>query len=68
MKKMGRSKPQKGFTLLETMIAMAVLSFGILSLIGVFTQGLQASSSEPDAVYCAAEGAGGDGVNLYSAR
>jgi prepilin-type N-terminal cleavage/methylation domain-containing protein len=45
MEKMRKAKPQKGFTLLETMIAMAVLSFGILSLIGVFTQGLQASST-----------------------
>jgi prepilin-type N-terminal cleavage/methylation domain-containing protein len=44
MEKMRKLKAQKGFTLIETMIAMAVLSFGILSLIGVFTQGLQASA------------------------
>src|SRR3974390_545611 len=44
MEKMRRMKRQKGFTLLETMIAMAVLSFGILSLVAVFTQGLQTSS------------------------
>jgi prepilin-type N-terminal cleavage/methylation domain-containing protein len=45
MKNMRSVKRQKGFTLLETMIAMAVLSFGILSLVAVFTQGLKASSS-----------------------
>jgi prepilin-type N-terminal cleavage/methylation domain-containing protein len=35
---------EKGFTLIEVMIAMAVLSFGILSLVSVFTQGLVASN------------------------
>lgn len=44
MEKMRERNRQKGFTLLETMVAMAILSFGILSLIGVFTQGLKASS------------------------
>ena len=34
---------QKGFTLLETMIAMAVLSFGVLSLASFYTQGLRSS-------------------------
>ena len=34
---------QNGFTLLETMIAMCVLSFGILALASFFTQGMQAS-------------------------
>ena len=33
----------KGFTLLECMVAMAVLSFGILSLVSDFTQGLKNS-------------------------
>ena len=37
-------RKQKGFTLIEAMIAMAVLSFGILSLASIFTQGLKASS------------------------
>ncbi len=45
MENMRRAKRQKGFTLLETMIAMAVLSFGILSLVAIFTQGLKASST-----------------------
>jgi prepilin-type N-terminal cleavage/methylation domain-containing protein len=44
MENKGKAKRQDGFTLLETMIAMAVLSFGILSLVGVFTQGLKVSS------------------------
>lgn len=39
---MNRSKKRssKGFTLLETMIAMVILSFGILSLSAVFTSGV----------------------------
>lgn len=45
MKIMRRAKRENGFTLLETMIAMAVLSFGILSLVAIFTQGLKASSA-----------------------
>jgi prepilin-type N-terminal cleavage/methylation domain-containing protein len=38
-------KPESGFTLLETMIAMVILSFGILSVAAVYTQGIQASNS-----------------------
>ena len=34
----------RGFTLIETMIAMVILSFGILSVAAVYTQGIQASS------------------------
>jgi prepilin-type N-terminal cleavage/methylation domain-containing protein len=41
---MRKARKQKGFTLLETMIAMAVLSFGILSIVGVYTQGLRTSA------------------------
>ncbi|HUL33132.1 MAG TPA: prepilin-type N-terminal cleavage/methylation domain-containing protein [Candidatus Eisenbacteria bacterium] len=36
---------QKGFTLLECVIAMAVLTFGILSLSAMFTNGLSTSSN-----------------------
>jgi len=43
MKKTFMLRKQKGFTLLETVIAMAVLSFGILALASFFTQGMQAS-------------------------
>lgn len=41
--KISRHK-QKGFTLIETMIAMAVMTIGALSLASIFTQGLKASS------------------------
>lgn len=44
MENMNKAKRQAGFTLVETMIAMAVLSFGILSLVGLFTQGLKTSA------------------------
>ena len=44
MKPQLRRKRGNGFTLLECIIAMAVLSFGILSLVSVFTQGLSNSS------------------------
>jgi prepilin-type N-terminal cleavage/methylation domain-containing protein len=36
-------RKQSGFTLVETVIAMAVLSFGVLSLSAIYTQGLRAS-------------------------
>ena len=35
---------QKGFTLLETMIAMVVLVFGILSISSIFTNGMRTSN------------------------
>ena len=38
-----RVRTQKGFSLIEVMIAMVVLAFGVLSLVSVFTQGLRAS-------------------------
>ncbi|HTZ49413.1 MAG TPA: prepilin-type N-terminal cleavage/methylation domain-containing protein [Verrucomicrobiae bacterium] len=37
-------RKQRGFTLLETMIAMAILSFGVLSLASFYTAGLKSSS------------------------
>jgi prepilin-type N-terminal cleavage/methylation domain-containing protein len=39
-----RRNRAKGFTLIETMIAMAILSFGILSLAAVYSQGLRVSN------------------------
>jgi prepilin-type N-terminal cleavage/methylation domain-containing protein len=41
--KNSRPRKQRGFTLIEVMIAMAILVFGVLSLVSVFTQGLRAS-------------------------
>jgi prepilin-type N-terminal cleavage/methylation domain-containing protein len=43
MKRPTKKLAIKGFTLLECMVAMAVLSFGILSLASIFTQGLKNS-------------------------
>jgi type IV pilus modification protein PilV len=42
---MKKSPPrkQRGFTMIEVMVAMAVLVFGVLSLVSVITQGLRAS-------------------------
>ena len=36
-----RAEAQQGFTILEVIIAMGVLSVGLLSLVGVFAAGLQ---------------------------
>ena len=44
MNRNGSTRKQKGFTLLETMIAMAILSFGVLSLASFYTQGLRSSN------------------------
>lgn len=44
MKKLSQSKRKaSGFTLVETVVAMAILSFGVLSLASIYTQGLKAS-------------------------
>jgi prepilin-type N-terminal cleavage/methylation domain-containing protein len=39
-----RSNSQSGFTLLEAMIAIVILSFGILSLAAVYAQGIQVAN------------------------
>ena len=39
-----RTAHQTGFTLLEAMIAIMILSFGILSLASVYAQGIQVAS------------------------
>jgi type II secretory pathway pseudopilin PulG len=39
-----KSRRQKGFTILETVVAMMVLAFGVLSLVSVYTQGLKVSN------------------------
>lgn len=43
MRKITKGSGQSGFTLLETMIALAVLSFGVLSVASFFAQGLKNS-------------------------
>ena len=44
MNDMRSNRRKRGFTLLETMIAMVILSFGILSLASVYTQGIRVSN------------------------
>jgi prepilin-type N-terminal cleavage/methylation domain-containing protein len=39
------NRRERGFTLLETMIAMVILSFGILSVASVYTQGIKVSNN-----------------------
>jgi type II secretory pathway pseudopilin PulG len=39
-----RGKQQAGFTILEALIAIVILSFGILSLAAVYAQGIQVAS------------------------
>lgn len=47
----GFRRAQQGFTLIETMIAIAVLAVGVLSLVAVFSQGvLTMSSSQSDLI------------------
>jgi prepilin-type N-terminal cleavage/methylation domain-containing protein len=58
---------QKGFTLLETMIAMAILSFGILSLASIYTQGLK-SSNKLQIQYIANQKAQEALETIYTAR
>jgi len=43
MQKLPRAHTQKGFTLIETMIALTIMALGILSLAGLFSQGLRSS-------------------------
>ena len=43
MRRVTRTHGERGFTLLECMVALVILSFGILSLVSVFTQGLKNS-------------------------
>jgi hypothetical protein len=44
VKNSGHNKQQAGFTLLEAMIAIVILSFGILSLAAVYAQGIQVAN------------------------
>lgn len=43
-RQIGSRKGQTGFTILEAIIAMAILSFGILSLAAVYAQGIQVAN------------------------
>jgi hypothetical protein len=60
-----RHRKQSGFTILEAMIAIVILSFGILSLAAVYAQGIQvANMTQLDYIAEKKAGTGGssDGV------
>ena len=42
--KMGKGRRQSGFTLLEVVVAMAIVGLGVLTLIEIFSQGLRLGS------------------------
>jgi len=48
--------PQSGFTLLEAMIAIVILSFGILSLAAVLRSGHPGSEYDPNGLHRRKEG------------
>ena len=60
-------RKQEGFTLLESMIAMVVLSLGVLSLASFYTQGLK-SSNQVQMQYIAEEKAQEALETIYTAR
>lgn len=60
-------RKQKGFTLLEAMIALAILSFGVLSLASIYTQGLK-NSSQVQIQYIANQKAQQALESLFTAR
>lgn len=60
-------RKQKGFTLLETMIAMAILSFGVLSMASFFSQGLK-NSNQVQMQYIANQKAQEALETIYTAR
>jgi prepilin-type N-terminal cleavage/methylation domain-containing protein len=60
-------RKQKGFTLLETMIAMAILSFGVLSMASFFSQGLK-NSNQVQIQYIANQKAQEALETIYTAR
>lgn len=62
-----RAKRQQGFTLMEVLIAMGVMTFGILSLVSVFTQGLVATN-QTTIQYIAQQKAQAALETIYSAR
>ena len=67
IKRATRRQGKRGFTLLECMVAMAVLSFGILSLATIFTQGLK-SSYQAQIQFIAQQKARESMETIYTAR
>jgi len=60
-------RKQEGFTLLETMIAAAILSFGVLTLASFFTSGLK-NSNEVQMQYIANQKAQEAMESIFTAR
>lgn len=67
MKKTRKIPAEKGFTLLEVMISLLILSVGALSLASVFTQGLK-SSAQTQIQYIAQEKAQEAMETIFNAR
>lgn len=67
MKKMRNIRAKKGFTLIEVMISLLILSIGALSLASVFTQGLK-SSAQTQIQYIAQEKAQEAMETIFNAR
>ena len=59
---------QSGFTLIETMIAIAIMGIGICTLLAVFGTAVAATSNAQEKSDRPPEGSGGDGKHLHSAQ
>ncbi len=67
MKKRCKVRKHSGFTLIECMVAVGVMAAGILALIPIFTQGLQANS-QTQIQYIAQEKAQEAMESIFTAR
>jgi prepilin-type N-terminal cleavage/methylation domain-containing protein len=67
MHRIHKHRPDKGFTLVEVIISMFILAVGILSVAGIFTQGLK-SSSQTQIQYIAQEKAQEAMETIFTAR
>jgi prepilin-type N-terminal cleavage/methylation domain-containing protein len=67
MKKVLRLRKQKGFTLIECMVATIIMTVGILSLASVFAQGLR-TTSQAQIQYIAQQKAQEAMESIYAAR
>lgn len=67
MKRNLRACKERGFTLIEVMVAMVVMAIGILSLASIFTQGLK-SSNQSQVQYIAQQKAQEAMESIFTAR
>src|SRR3954469_20760614 len=61
------TRSQSGFSLLETMFALSILSVGALGMAGVFGRGMQGTTSSPSEL-TATQKAGEAVESVFSAR